>query len=81
MSEITFNILVTLAALGCGLVGGIFFAFSTFIMKALKRLPPYQGIESMQAINITVINPWLIAVKKRHQVLNLEYLNLAIFKT
>lgn len=61
MNEITLNILVILAALGCGLVGGIFFAFSTFIMKALKRLLPYQGIESMQAINIAVINIWFIA--------------------
>ena len=27
-------------ALGCGLVAGVFFAFSTFVMPALKRLPP-----------------------------------------
>jgi len=50
--------LLTLAsALGCGLVGGMFFAFSTFIMKALDRLPPAQGIAAMQSINVTVINP------------------------
>ena len=46
-----------LAALGCGLVGGIFFAFSTFIMTALSRLQPSQGIAAMQSINIAVINP------------------------
>lgn len=45
------------AALGCGLVAGIFFAFSTFVMTALARLQPDQSIAAMQSINITVINP------------------------
>jgi uncharacterized membrane protein len=46
-----------LAALGCGLIAGVFFAFSTFVMSALARLQPTQGITAMQAINITAINP------------------------
>jgi uncharacterized membrane protein len=46
--------------LGCGLMAGVFFAFSTFIMSALARLPPPQGIAAMQSINITVINPWFM---------------------
>lgn len=29
-------------------------------MSALARLPAAQGIAAMQAINITVINPWLL---------------------
>ena len=45
------------AALGCGLIAGVFFAFSTFVMNALARLPSAQGIAAMQAINITAINP------------------------
>ena len=45
------------AVLGCGLVAGVFFAFSTFVMKALAGLPANQGISAMQAINIAVINP------------------------
>ncbi len=45
------------AAIGCGLVAGVFFAFSTFIMSALARLKPNQGIAAMQSINITAINP------------------------
>lgn len=44
-------------ALGCGLIAGVFFAFSTFVMPALARLQPAQGIAAMQSINITVINP------------------------
>lgn len=49
-----------LAILGCGLVAGIFFAFSTFVMKALAQLQPQEGIAAMQWINITVINPWFM---------------------
>lgn len=45
------------AALGCGLMAGVFFAFSSFVMSALARLQPAQGIAAMQSINITVINP------------------------
>jgi uncharacterized membrane protein len=49
--------LILVAALGSGLVAGVFFAFSTFVMSALSRLPPAQGIAAMQSINVAVINP------------------------
>ncbi|MBD1856238.1 DUF1772 domain-containing protein [Leptolyngbya boryana FACHB-1624] len=48
------------AALGCGLVGGVFFAFSTFVMPALESLQPAQGIAAMQSINIKAINPFFM---------------------
>jgi uncharacterized membrane protein len=50
------------AALGCALVGGIFFAFSNFVMKALFRIPAQSGIAAMQAINVTVLNPLFFAL-------------------
>ncbi|PSB20051.1 DUF1772 domain-containing protein [Phormidesmis priestleyi ULC007] len=49
--------LMLFAAIGCGLIAGVFFAFSTFVMPALARLQPPQGIAAMQSINITAINP------------------------
>lgn len=49
------------SALGCGLIAGVFFAFSAFVMNALARLQPTQGIAAMQSINITVINPLFFA--------------------
>ena len=49
--------LILVAALGSGLIAGVFFAFSTFVMTALGRLPPAQGIAAMQSINVAVINP------------------------
>lgn len=45
------------AMVSSALIGGIFFAFSNFIMKALERVPSAEGIRAMQAINITVLNP------------------------
>lgn len=48
------------SALGCGLVAGVFFAFSTFVMRALARLQPIQGIAAMQSINLTAINPFFM---------------------
>jgi uncharacterized membrane protein len=44
-------------ALGCGLIAGVFFAFSTFVMPALKRLPPAHGIAAMQSINKLAVTP------------------------
>lgn len=49
--------LTFVAAVGSALVAGIFFAFSTFVMTALGRIPADQGIRAMQSINVTVINP------------------------
>lgn len=56
----THNLLFALklfTVLACGLVAGVFFAFSTFVMNALARLHPKEGIVAMQSINITAINP------------------------
>ena len=47
----------TMALLGSAMVGGIFFAFSSFIMKALAGVPSAEGIGAMQSINVVVINP------------------------
>lgn len=50
-----------LAALGCGLIGGVFFGFSAFVMKALSRLPPAQGIAAMKSINVVAVTPPFMA--------------------
>jgi uncharacterized membrane protein len=49
--------LLVASAIGAALVSGIFYAFSTFVMRALGRLAPREGIAAMQSINIVVINP------------------------
>lgn len=39
------------AAIGSGLLGGVLFAFSSFVMPALRRIPSAQGVAAMQSIN------------------------------
>jgi uncharacterized membrane protein len=49
---------ITLAtSIGCGLAGGVFFAFSSFVMPALGRLPAPEGIAAMQSINRLAVTP------------------------
>jgi len=50
-------LLTVLGSVCAGTVGGVFFAFSVFVMRALEQLPPGQGIAAMQRINVTVITP------------------------
>ena len=50
-------IATVLTALGCGLIAGAFFAFSSFVMPALKRLPSAHGIAAMQSINKLAVTP------------------------
>lgn len=38
------------------MIGGVFFAFSTFIMHALRNLPSHHGILAMQQVNRSVLN-------------------------
>ncbi|MFO0997700.1 MAG: anthrone oxygenase family protein [Alphaproteobacteria bacterium] len=60
MGDMLIVTLTLLAALGSGLVGGVFFGFSTFVMKALARLEPGHGLLAMQSINRAVLNPWFL---------------------
>jgi len=55
-------LLAVLTALGATLIGGVFFAFSSFVMKALMRIPAPSGIAAMQAINVTVLNRAFLSV-------------------
>lgn len=47
--------LLWFSAIGCGLIAGVYFAFSTFIMTSLARLEPAAGIAAMNAISIEIV--------------------------
>ena len=42
---------VTVAAVGSGVMGGVLFAFSSFVMPALNRIPAREAVLAMQSIN------------------------------
>ncbi|MGG6897574.1 DUF1772 domain-containing protein [Rhizobium sp. BR 315] len=56
------NIALIIAALSSGLLAGVYFAFSTFVMQSLARLPVDQGIAAMQSINVTIVRSPFIVV-------------------
>jgi uncharacterized membrane protein len=57
MMSSTIRTIALATSIGAGVSGGVFLAFSTFIMKALGRLPAPQAISAMQWINKFAPNP------------------------
>jgi uncharacterized membrane protein len=55
-------VVAVLTAVGCGLMGGILFAFSNFVMTALAQQPAASGIRTMQEINIRIVNPLFLTI-------------------
>ncbi|MBL3940464.1 hypothetical protein FH720_24930, partial [Bacteroides thetaiotaomicron] len=43
------------SAVGCGLMAGVYFAFSTFVMTSLGRVAPQAGAAAMNAINVDIV--------------------------
>jgi uncharacterized membrane protein len=73
------SLVATITLLGSALTGGVFFAFSSFVMKALACLPSERGIAAMQSINIIVINPSFLGVFLGTAVLSLSLMLLSLF--
>jgi uncharacterized membrane protein len=48
-------ILLWFSAIGCGLLAGLYFAFSSFVMSALGRVDRASGITAMNAINVDIV--------------------------
>lgn len=54
MSQYLTSALLWFSAVGCGLLAGVYFAFSAFVMAALGRVDPAAGIAAMNAINVVI---------------------------
>jgi uncharacterized membrane protein len=77
MNSIT-TVIAVLALIGSAIVGGVFFAFSSFIMKALARVSPEAGIAAMQSINVVVINPTFLGTFMGTAAISLVLAGLAV---
>jgi uncharacterized membrane protein len=55
MTQTLLDILLWFCALGCGLLGGLYFAFSAFIMRAFERIGPARGVAAMNSINTEIL--------------------------
>jgi uncharacterized membrane protein len=74
------TILIVLAALGSGLIAGVFFAFSSFVMGGLARLPADQAIAAMQSINIVVLRSLFLTVFLGTAALGVGLAVVALFR-
>jgi len=53
-------IFLTIAAIGAGLMAGVYFAFSGFIMRSLDQLGAAQATDAMNAINEVILRSWFM---------------------
>ena len=61
---VTWPTLQVAAAVGAGTAGGVFFAFSTFVMRALfHRLPPGQSVAACKRIHKMPADPLFMACR------------------
>ena len=61
MTSLTLLFLIT-AALGSGMMAGLFCSFSGFVMQALSEIPRPNGIAAMQSINRVIVRPVFLFV-------------------
>ena len=54
------DVLTTATTVGSGLLAGVFFAFSGFVMSGLRRLPDRDAAAAMRSINVTAQHPPLM---------------------
>ena len=55
MTDSLIQITVWLSAISMGVMGGVYFAFSTFVMRSLNELPATTAIAAMNSINRVII--------------------------
>lgn len=67
-------------ALACGLMAGVFFTFSAFVMKALGKIAPPEAISAMQSINVYAVKSWFLPAFMGSAVLCLAVAGLTLGK-
>jgi uncharacterized membrane protein len=72
--------LLWFSAIGCGLLAGLYFAFSTFIMTALGRIDQAAGIAAMNAINVDIVRSLFLPLFLGTTLSSAALAGLAIFR-
>lgn len=55
MLQLMTTVLLWFLAIGCGLMAGVYFAFSAFVMTSLGRIDQASGVAAMNAINVDIV--------------------------
>ncbi|MFC7625185.1 DUF1772 domain-containing protein [Microlunatus sp. GCM10028923] len=53
-------VVAVLTVIGCGIVSGAFFAFSTFAIWGIAALPAPAAVRAMQSVNVAAVRPPLM---------------------
>lgn len=53
--ETFFTVILWASAIGCGLMAGVYFTFSAFVMRALASIPVASAISAMNSINKVIV--------------------------
>ncbi|WP_076859514.1 anthrone oxygenase family protein [Bradyrhizobium mercantei] len=62
MRNILTSGLLWFSALGCGVMAGVYFAFSAFVMTSLGRIDQAAGISAMNAISVDIVRSLFMPV-------------------
>lgn len=54
MTHALITLLLWFAAISCGLLAGVYFSFSAFVMEALRRIEAPAGIAAMDSVNTVI---------------------------
>ena len=80
MPQALVTVLLWCSAIGCGLMAGVYFAFSTFVMTALARIPEDRGIAAMQSINSTIVGSLFMPLFSSTTLLSVVLAGVALFE-
>jgi uncharacterized membrane protein len=79
MIESLTQVLLWIAAVSAGLMAGIYFAFSGFIMRSLDRRDAANAVEVMNTINEVILRSWFMPLFLGTSLLYLLLAVLALF--
>lgn len=74
------SVLLWFCAIACGLLAGVYFAFSTFVMTALGRIDPVHGVSAMNAINIAILRSPFMPLFFGTTLASLALVGMALFR-
>ena len=72
---------IMIAALGAGLMAGVYFAFSAFIMNSLDQLGAARAADAMNAINEIILRSWFMTLFFGSSLLYALLAGYAVFNT
>ena len=75
----TIPVLTFLAAIGSGLLGGLYFAYSNSVMPALAKLPAPQGVAAMNNVNMVIMNGQFLGLFMGVALLSLLLIAASLF--